>query len=157
MVCLGNNHVSFGRKELNKELFEKLAEFAESDNEVIVWESKLDKRTAAYKALSKKVKIKEFKLKENIDKKMVLDVFSTALYNGEKAVKMVQKVENEQDPYMFFGLTVSQAVSRFEKNPNGKKEKRVLLELSDIDIKMRTTSCQPWLLIQSFLFRVSSL
>ena len=142
----------------NGELFKKLPDFADTENEVILWESKLDKRTTTYKALSKsKIKTKEFKLEENVDKKLVLDVFSTALYNGEKAVKMIEKVENEQDPYMFFGLIVSQAVSRFERNPNGAKEKRVLAELSNIDIKMRSTSSQPWLLLKSFLLQVSSL
>ncbi len=142
----------------NAELFKRLPDFVNTENEVILWESKLDKRTTTYKALGKsKIKTKEFKLEENVDKKLVLDVFGTAFYNGEKAVRMVEKVKNEQDPYMFFGLMVSQAVSRFERNPNGAKEKRVLKELSNIDMKMRTTSSQPWLLIQSFLLQVSSL
>lgn len=142
----------------NDELYKKLPDFIDSENDVIVWESKFDKRTSTYKALLKnKVKMKEFKALENADKKMVLDVFNVALYNGEKAVKMIEKIENEQDPYMFFGLLATQAISRFEKNPNGQKEKRVLKELSDIDIKMRSTSSQPWLLLKSFLLRVSSL
>ena len=142
----------------NDELYKKLPDFIDSENDVIVWESKFDKRTSTYKALLKsKVKMKEFKVLENVDKKMVLDVFNVALYNGEKAVRMIEKIENEQDPYMFFGLLATQAISRFERNPNGQKEKRVLEELSNIDIKMRSTSTQPWLLLKSFLLRVSSL
>lgn len=141
----------------NSELFKKVSDYIKTENAVIIWESKLDKRTSTYKELSKKVKIKEFKLVENVDKKLVLDIFNVAFYNGEKAVRMIEKIKNDQDPYMFFGLMVSQAVTRFEKNPNGEKEKRVLSELSDIDIKLRTTLTQPWLLIQSFLLRVSLL
>ena len=68
----------------------------------------------------------------------------------------LEKIKSEEDPIMFFGLLASQAIKDFSLR-QGIKEKRALKELSDLDIKLKTTSFQPWLLIESFLLRLSSL
>jgi DNA polymerase III delta subunit len=57
---------------------------------------------------------------------------------------------------MFFGLLASQALKDYSQK-QGTKEKRVLKELSKLDLDLKTTSYQPWLLIESFLLRLSSL
>ena len=134
----------------NKAAWEKLPEYTKTEHDVVVWESKLDKRTVAYKTLAKnKVEMKEFKTLVAPDTKMVFDIYDVALRDGKRAVEMVEKIESVQDPYMFFGLLVSQALKR--------KEKRVLKELSKLDIQMKSTSLQPWTLVKSFLLQVSSL
>ena len=143
----------------NKEIFAKLGEFLNAPNNVILWESKLDKRTTAYKELaaSRKVEMKEFRTIEPPRKNIVFDIYETALWDGPRAVKMLEEIEAEQEPLMFMGLLVSQAIRKFEQRP-GRKEKRALEELSKTDMLIKTTfSQEPWQLLKSFLLRVSSL
>lgn len=140
----------------NKEICDKIADFLETPHRVIIFETKLDKRSNFYKTLKDKVEFREFKLQAPMDAKLVFSVFETALMDGKKAVLMVEKIENTQDPYMFFGLMVSQALKRFEER-GGAKEKRVLKELSKLDMQMKSTTFQPWLLVKAFLLRVSQL
>ena len=144
-------------RELFDELADKVEQFIKTEANVIVWESKLDKRLASVKTLVKAgVEIREFKVVEKIDTNAVFNIFDIALRDGARAVKELEKIESSQDPYMFFGLMVSQALKKFEWRTNGIKEKRVLKELSRIDIQMKTTAVEPWLLIKSFLLRLTS-
>lgn len=141
----------------NKEAFDKIVDYLETEHEVVVWETKLDKRTATYKELKKKgILLQEFKAPEKTNTTIVFNIFDTAFRDGKRAVKMLEQIENEQDPYMFFGLLTTQALKKFEMR-QGEKEKRVLRELSKLDKKMKTTSIQPWTLVKSFLLQVSSL
>ena len=140
---------------MNKEVFEKVADYAKTEHEVIIFELKLDKRSAAYKNLAASgIEMKEFAAPKKINANLVFDIFDVALKDGAKAVKMLEKIEDEQDPFMFFGLMVSQALKKFAYR-QGEKEKRVLKELSKLDLEMKTTSIQPWLLVKSFLLRLS--
>ena len=68
---------------------------------------------------------------------------------------MLEKIQSEEDPIMFCGLLISQALKDFNQK-QGTKEKRVLRELSKLDLDLKSTSLQPWLLVQSFLLRLSS-
>ena len=141
----------------NKSCFGLVTKYTDTPHRVIVWETKLDKRTTMYKELKKLgVEMVEFRKAEPAGKGEVFDIFETALRDGVRAVKMAEKIENGQDPYMFFGLVVTQAIKRYEQR-GGEKEKRVLRELSKTDKLMKTTSTQPWLILKSFLLRVSSL
>ena len=60
----------------------------------------------------------------------------------------------EMDPYMTLGAFASSALKKFEAHP-GRKEKRVLKELSKLDMQMKTTTMDPWVIISSFLLRIS--
>ncbi len=140
----------------NKVVFEKLPEYLSTPHKVALFESKLDKRSTTYKDLKDKIKIREFTLPTNQNFSLVFDIFKTAKKDGKKAVDLLRKIEQDQDPMMFFGLLVSQAIKDFSAK-QGTKEKRVLMELSRTDILMKTTSSQPWLLVESFLLQVSSL
>lgn len=140
----------------NKEAYDHLPEYLNTPHNVIIFELKLDKRSVTYKEIKDKVEIKEFKLPEDKNFGLVFDIYSTAKRDGKKALEMLDKIKQDQDPMMFFGLLVSQAIKDYAKN-QGTKEKRVLRELSKLDILMKTTSSQPWLLIESFLLQVSSL
>ena len=140
----------------NKEVFEKITEYLDTPHEVVLFETKLDKRTATYKALKDKVEIREFAMPVDTNVNLVFDIYRTAKRDGKKAVKMLESIENEQDPYMFLGLLVSQALKDFAMR-QGTKEKRVLIELSKLDLQMKTTSMQPFSLLKSFLLQVSSL
>lgn len=141
----------------NKECFEKLGEYVGSSHKVLVWETKLDKRTALYKKLkSSGVEFSEYKRPEETGGKEVFDIFETAFSNGGRAIRMIERVENVQDPYMYFGLLVTQAIKKYQFR-QGAKEKRVLKELSKLDVLMKTSSNEPWLLIKTFILRISSL
>ena len=144
----------------NKEVFEKFGEgierFLKTEAKVVIWEKKLDKRSAAYKNMLKTgVEIKEFKAEEKVEMKKVFAIFDLALRDGMKAVEELEKIEATQDPYMFFGLMVSQALKKLEWRPKGEKEKRALKELSKTDMLMKTTAVEPWTLIKATLRRLS--
>lgn len=145
-------------KEAWASLAEKIEEYAQTDAEVVIWESKLDKRLAATKALTKAgVEVREFKAAEKVDMKAVFDIYNIALRDGTKAVKELEKIESKQDPYMFFGLMVSQALKKLEWVPNGVREKRILKELSRVDMQMKSTAVEPWMLVKSFLLRAKTI
>lgn len=144
----------------NKKIVEVFEQFLDTPFDIVLWEEKLDKRTTVYKSIvnDKRVEIREFKTAEPANKNLVFDIYNTALRDGAKAVKMLSEIEEDQDPYMFFGLLVSQAIKKYEQR-SGAKEKRVLLELSKLDMQMKGDSgiSSPWSLLKSFLLQVSSL
>ena len=76
----------------NKECWELLPNFIEGcPHHIVIWETKLDKRSAVYKSLSKNkfVELKEFKMAEDPNKKLVFDIFDTAFRgDGKKAVQV---------------------------------------------------------------------
>ncbi len=140
----------------NKAVFDFLPDYLDTSHKVILLELKLDKRSSTYKALKDKVVIREFKLSNNQNFNMVFDIYRIAKRDGKKAIEMLEKIKQDEDPIRFTGLLVSQALKDYAKNP-GTKEKRVLKELSKLDLNLKTTSYSPWLLVSSFLLRVSSL
>ena len=140
----------------NKAVFEKVSEYLNTPHNVALSELKLDKRSVGYKNIKNKVEIFEFSAPQNPNLKIVFDIYKTAKTDGKKAVDLLEKIKFDEDPMMFFGLLVSQALKDYSAK-QGIKEKRTLKELSKLDLKLKTTSFEPWLLIQSFLLRLSSL
>lgn len=141
----------------NAAVWEKIAEYAGTGHEVVVWELKIDKRSVGYKNLKTAgVETQEFALKAKPEAKMVFGVLDMALRDGRRAVAQVEQIELEQDPYMFFGLLVTQALKKFEQR-GGVREKRLLKELAKLDMEMKTTGLEPWMLIKAFLLRAKSL
>lgn len=160
-IFLGGSLFATERKILIKDLgensdcFARLAGYASTSHDVVIWETKLDKRTAAYKELiAKKVSMHEFKSAEPPEKKLVFDVFDFAWRGqGKQAVSICEKIETTNDPYMFFGLMVSQAIKKLEAGQL--KAVKVLKLMSRTDIDMKTTSIDCWLLIKSLLLRIA--
>ena len=87
---------------------------------------------------------------------LVFDIYRTAKRDGKRAVEMLGKIKQDEEPIRFCGLLISQALKDYARNP-GAKEKRALKELSRLDLDLKSTSYSPWLLIEAFLLRVSSL
>lgn len=158
----GEINIVLRNLSLNKPVFAELEQFLDTPHQVVLWEEKLDSRTSLYKKLSKdkRVTMREFTLaKPNTS--AIFNIYTTALRDGKKAVAMLREVrekDQNQDPYMFFGLLVSQAIKNYERHPSA-KEKRALVELSKLDMQMKGDSkiTQPWLLIESFLLQASLL
>lgn len=140
----------------NAAVWEKVADYSETDHEVVIWETKLDKRATGYKKLKATgVEMREFALRQPPEAKAVFNILDVALRNGAQAVKMVEQIQENQDPYMFFGLMVTQALKKFEAR-QGRKERELLQLLSELDMQMKTTAIEPWDLVKSFLLRVSA-
>ena len=140
----------------NRPVYEKLPEYLNTSHQIAILDAKIDKRSATYKSLKDQIEFQEFTLPKNPNLNLVFDIYRTAKHDGEKAVKMLEKIQYEEDPIMFCGLLISQALKDFNQK-QGTKEKRVLKELSKLDLDLKSTSLQPWLLVQSFLLRLSSL
>ena len=139
----------------NKSSFEELPKYLDTPHQIAILELKLDKRSSAYKAIQKRVEIQDFPLPRDPNFSVVFNIYHTAKKDGKKAVNMLEQIKPTEDPMMFFGLIASQAIKDYSMK-QGTKEKRALKELSDLDIKLKTTSFQPWLLIESFLLQLSS-
>lgn len=154
----------FGEKRriLIKDLSEKTAcwsefiKYLDTEHEVVVWESKIDKRTATYKDLlkqNKNIEMREFKSVEPPEKKLVFDVFDTAWRgDGMAAVAIVEKIEITNDPYMFMGLMVSQVLKKID---GSFRTERAVKILAECDMKMKTTGFEPWILVKSALLQIA--
>lgn len=140
----------------NAAVWEKIPSYAETEHVVVIWETKIDKRSAGYKQLKASgVALEEFSLQKPPEANLVFNILDTALRNGPEAVKMVEKIELTQDPYMFFGLMVTQALKKFEAR-NGGCERRILKRLAQLDMQMKTTPVEPWALVKAFLLEVGN-
>lgn len=155
-IFKGNSLFSNSRNILIRDLSESKSAFLELENyldtphNIIIQEIKLDKRSAAYKSIKDKVEITEFTLPKNPNLKLVFDIFATAQKDGPKSIAMLDQVKQDEDPIMFFGLLASQALKAYDKK-QGTSEKTTLKSLARLDLQMKSTSTDPWLLIESFL------
>ena len=142
----------------NKQVADRITDYLDTPHSIILQELKLDKRSALYKALkaNKKVEIKEFNLPPDPNAKLVFDIYRTAKRDGKRAITMLEQIKPNQDPIMFFGLLASQAIKDYSQN-QGTKEKRTLKELSKLDLSLKSSPLDSWLLIESFLIRLTSL
>ena len=138
----------------NSSIFPELPKFLDTKHDIILLETKLDKRTAAFKEIKGKIEIKEFKLPPKTDFREVYDIYNVAKKDGQKAVEMLKKIEQDEDPIRFTGLLVSQALKDYQKNP-GTKEKQALKNLAKLDIRQKSTKIDSWLLVESFLLNLS--
>jgi hypothetical protein len=142
----------------NKAVFEKVADYLDTDFDVVLWETKLDKRSATYKALARaKIEIKEFKAAEPADRRLVFEVFDMALRgDAHGAVDIIERMEKEKAAAEFFGLLVYQGIKRYENG--GAQAEKILRELAKTDIEMKNTDfSDPWISVKSLLVRLSSL
>ncbi len=141
----------------NKSVAAQLENFLNTPHDIIILETKLDKRSVAYKNLKDKIEFKEFPAPRDPNAGLVFDIYKIAKTDGLRAVKMLEQIKETTEPIMFLGLMISQALKDFSAHP-GEKEKRALRELSKLDMQLKSESkLRPWLLVQSFLLRLSSL
>ena len=161
-ICSGNSLLSLHRSILirdlskNRSLFEKIPDYLDTQHSVALLEQKLDKRSSVYKALKEKKMVFQFDLNPGADYGKVFNIFSVAKQNGLKAIDMLEEIKNQEDPMMFLGLLASSAIKDFGRN-QGTKEKQVLKLLSRLDLRIKSSSMDPWLLIESFLVQLSRL
>ena len=133
----------------NSSIYSELTKYLDTPHDVILLETKLDKRLNAYKEIKDKLEIKEFKLPPKTDFREVYNIYNLAKRNGKRAVEELRKIEPDEDPIRFTGLLVSQALKEF--NP------KILKELSKLDLELKSSKIDPWLLVESFLLKISKL
>ncbi len=139
----------------NAAVWEKMADYVETEAEVIAWELKIDKRLAGTKALTAAgVTMREFPEMVAPEAKMVFNILDLAIRNGEAAVREVEKIELIQDPYMMFGLFVTQALKKYEQSGGAARERKLLKKLAELDMRMKMATVEPWVLIKAFLLEV---
>ena len=133
----------------NASIYSELTKYLDTPHDIILLETKLDKRLNAYKEIKDKVEIREFKLPPKTDFNAVYNIYSIAKRDGSRAVKELKKIEQDEDPIRFTGLLISQALKEF--NP------KILKELSKLDLELKSSKIDPWLLVESFLLKVPNL
>ena len=145
------------RGEEARDFYAEIIKYVNTPHEIVIWETNVSqKKTYKDFLKTKGVEAKKFEPVQKIDMRAVFNIYDTAMVNGKKAVADLEKIQEQQDPYMFFGLMVSQAIKKFEWR-QGAKEKRVLKELSKVDMQMKTTAVEPWFLIKIFLLRLKTI
>ena len=161
-IFLGNSLLADKRKILIRDLSEeklvceKIIDYINTPHEIVDLETKVNKKSTFYKTLQNKLEFREFKLPEISVYREALDIYNMAKKDGKKAVAMLEKIKLNQDPIAFIGMIASITLKEFEAHPTA-KEKRVLEELSKLDIETKSTSFSPWTLLQAFLLRLASL
>lgn len=141
----------------NEDFYTEIAKYTETKHDVVIWETTVSQKKSFKDFVKMKgVESRKFEAAAPVDMRKVFGIYDAALVNGARAIKLLEEIEDEQDPYMFFGLLVSQAIKKFEWR-QGTKERKVLKELSKIDIQMKTTTVEPWSLIKSFLLRLKTI
>lgn len=143
----------------NKALFDEVEKYLDTPHEVVILEDKIPGTWASLKTLKKsdKIDLKENKFEIDESKRWLsFNIFSDALKNPEKALKTLRENEETEDPYAMLGAWTSSALKNLKQSPNNPKNKRVLKELAQIDILIKTTkySENPWLLLESFILRL---
>ena len=161
-IFLGNSLFATTRQILIRDLAASPAAFAELPNylhtphSVALLESKLDKRSSTYKTCQAQSLIQEFALPPDPNQRRVFDIYKLAKRDGSAAVKLLQQIELQQDPMMFFGLLVSQALQDY-RIKQGIKERAILQALSRLDLSLKSSVTSPWLLIEAFLLQLNQL
>lgn len=132
----------------NASIYSELTKYLDTPHDVILLETKLDKRLNAYKEIKDKVEIREFKLPPKTDFSTIYNIYSLAKRDGKKAVEQLKKIEQDEDPIRFTGLLISQALKEY--NP------KILKELSKLDLELKSSKIDPWLLVESFLLKIKN-
>lgn len=142
----------------NKECWEVLPKYLKTTHNVIVWENTVDKRSVTYKALAGEsdVEFKEFKQVEEIDPKLVFEIFDAAYGGNEKrALQLCDKMEATNDPFRLMGLMTTQAFKKLEMRQT--KAPKVVKLLAETDMAMKSTAVEPWNLVKAALLRIANI
>ena len=149
---IANNGLAAGKS--SSDFYEEISKYADTEHNIVIWETTLSQKKS-FKDFVKdnKIEVKKIDAPKATDMGRVFGIFDLALRDGEQAVKQLEEIEKDQDPYMFFGLLVSQALKRYDWR-SGQKEKRILKELAKVDLQLKSTTVKPWILIKSLLVRM---
>ena len=158
-VFWGNSLLSASRKILvrdilaNKAVAEDLPQYLESPHQIAVLEMNVDKRSTIYKKIKDKVEFIECKAPKDFELGIVFDIYKVAKKDGKKAVEMLTKIQEKEDPILFTGLMASQAYKDYATHP-GEREKGLLKMLARLDLELKSSQVEPWLLVKAVLLEI---
>lgn len=132
----------------NAAIYPELTKYLDTPHEIILLETKLDKHLNTYKEIKDKLEIKEFKLPPKTDFSATYNIYNLAKRDGKKAVEELRKIEKDEDPIRFTGLLISQAMKEFSP--------KILKELSKLDMNLKSSKIDSWLLVESFLLKLGA-
>lgn len=140
----------------DRDFYEMIMTYLDTPHDIIIWETNTSqKKTFKDFLRSGKVKSQKYDQASQVDMRKVFGIYDAAWTDGTRALELLNEIKNQEDPYMFVGLLSTQAIKSYDRH-QGRKEKRVLKELSKLDIAMKSTNYDPWVLISSFLLQISS-
>lgn len=162
-LFLGTSLFATERKILIRDLssnlpcFEKLVDYKNTPHSVIIFESKLDKRLKSVKELEKSgLEFREYKKLEPVNTREIFSVFDLASAGqGSRAVNLLKKLEDKEEPIQFSALLATQAIKNFEKKKDA-RSRRILKKIAKLDLDLKSSPLDPWLLIESALISLTS-
>lgn len=157
-LFLGTSLFASERKILIRDLssnlpcFEKLESYKSTPHSVVIFESKLDKRLKSVKTLeSAGFEFREYKKLETANPREVFSVFDLASTGqGSRAVNLLKKLEDKEEPIQFSALLATQAIKNFA-NKKDARSRRILKKIAKLDLDLKSSPLDPWLLIESTL------
>ncbi len=141
-------------KPLADHFIEHIADYTTTPHSIAIHETKLDKRSVFYKTLKDSLDFREFATPATTNFSNLQEIYRTAKTDGKKSIALLKKIEHQEDPIMFFGFLVSQAIKDFSARP-GARERQALKTLAAIDIQMKSSTVDPWLLVESALLTLA--
>lgn len=171
-ICQGRNLFNPERKILIRDLtpvrkdegegapgidsYAELIKYVDTPHTIVIWETALSKKKSFQEfKKAKGVKVQTFKIVKD-DWRRPYEICDLALRDGKKAVLELRKIEEESDPYLFVGILTAKIYSQYEYSFR-EKDKRALLELSELDMLMKTSKIAPWRLVEGFLLRLDTI
>ena len=132
------------------DFYTELIKYVNTPHEVVIWETTTSKKKSFQEfKKAKGVKAQKFEVTR---RNRAFEIADLAVVNGAKAVEEIEKAKDELDPYMFMGLLVRKLSERYEYRM-GAKDKKALEELAELDMLTKTSTIEPWTLIEQFLIR----
>jgi len=141
----------------NKECWDILPKFIDDcSHNVVIWESKLDKRSVTYKELNKNksVEFKEFAAAEDPNKFISFRIFDAAVEgNTKEALRLCGEIDSSDDAaFLLIGSFVSQAVKKLQMNST--KAPKILKILAQADMDMKSTGLAPWQIVKMAIIKI---
>lgn len=163
-IFRGTTLFAENRKILIKDLgenkdgcFETLLDYLDTSHEVIVWESKLDKRSSFAKKLTKDVRCIEYKAPPLRDRNFAFNMFDQAWQGrGKRAVEMCEEIQYEEAAYQVMGALIWKGIDKLNKD-GGEKAKKTVKLLARADMDMKSSKVEAWLILKACLLEVALL
>lgn len=161
-LLLGTSLFSASRNILIRDLsanlpcFEKLKDYENTPHNVIIFESKLDKRLKSVKELEKSgLEFREYKKLQPVNSREIFSVFDLAARgNGPRAVTLLKKFEKTEEPIQFSALLATQAIKNYATKKDA-TSRHILKRIAKLDLDLKSSPLDPWLLIEATLISLS--
>lgn len=130
--------------------YAELLKHLDTPHTIVIFETNTSKKKS-FTEFKKAKGVKALKFDESKPKR-IFEAADLAFSDGKAAVKIISECEDENDPYMFVGLLTAKLCSKYGYR-RGNREKQALLSLAQLDMLMKTSKIDPWVLVKGFIMR----